>query len=169
LYVRLAVHDAATVAVASRAERESIHNYFSANVGFRRQTFATFGNFRRELGVVGGNPMSGEDTELFARIVAGGGLMGFAPGARVHHIIPPERMRRWYLLRKSYAFGYGSAVAGGRTHNHWDKLARNFLRMVFAFARGDSERAVYHELECANFLGYWRGRLAMITGKRQLR
>jgi hypothetical protein len=138
-----------------------MHNYFSANVGFRRRTFEIFGNFRQDLGVVGSNPMSGEDTELFSRITARGGAVGFAQRARVHHIIPPERMRQSYLRSKTYAFGYGSAVAGGRTHNHLDKLARNVLRMILALARGDSERAVYHELECANFLGYWRGRLDM--------
>jgi glucosyl-dolichyl phosphate glucuronosyltransferase len=161
LYVRLAVHDPARMAVASRAEREMIHNYFSANVGFRRRTFAMFGNFRPDLGVMGGNPMSGEDTELFARIISRGGAVGFAPRACVHHMIPPERMQRPYLRRKSYAFGYGSAVAGGRSHNHLDKLVRNSFRMMLALARGDSERALYHELECANFFGYWRGRLDM--------
>jgi hypothetical protein len=31
--------------------------------------------------------------------------------------------------------------------------------MAAAAMRGDPERAIYHELECANFLGYWRGRL----------
>jgi len=166
LYVRLAVHDPARIAVASRAEREMIHNYFSANVGFRRRTFAMFGNFRQDLGVMGGNPMSGEDTELFARIISRGGAVGFAPRARVHHMIPPERMRRPYLLRKSYAFGYGSAVAGGRSHNHLDKLVRNSFRLMLALARGDSERALYHELECANFFGYWRGRLDMKRASR---
>ena len=166
LYVRLAVHDPARIAVASRAEREMIHNYFSANVGFRRRTFAMFGNFRQDLGVMGGNPMSGEDTELFARIISRGGAVGFAPRARVHHMIPPERMRRPYLRRKSYAFGYGSAVAGGRSHNHLDKLVRNSFRMMLALARGDSERALYHELECANFFGYWRGRLDMKRARR---
>jgi glucosyl-dolichyl phosphate glucuronosyltransferase len=159
LYVRLAVHDAARLAEASPAERETIHNYFSANVGFRRRTFARFGQFREDLGVTGSNPMSGEDTELFARIASGGGAVGFAPRARVHHMIPPERMRRSYLRRKSFAFGYGSAIAGGRNHNHLDKLVRNVVRMTFALARGDCEHAVYHELECANFFGYWRGRL----------
>jgi GT2 family glycosyltransferase len=157
LYVRLAVHDAAKMAAASSAERETIHNYFSANVGFKRSSFARYGNFREDLGVTAGNPMSGEDTELFARIIAQGGAVGFAPSARVHHIIPPERMRRSYLSSKSYAFGYGSAVAGGRSHNHLDKLVRNALRMMVALARGDNERAVYHQLECANFFGYWRG------------
>ncbi len=167
LYVRLAVHDPAKMATASRAELETIHNYFSANVAFRRQTFAKFGNFRQDLGVVEGNPMSGEDTELFARIIAKGGAMGFAPRARIHHMIPPERMRRSYLRRKSYAFGYGSAVAGGRSHNHLDKLVRNTLRMMLALARGDSERAVYHELECANFFGYWHGRLDLKRARRR--
>jgi glycosyltransferase involved in cell wall biosynthesis len=166
LYVRLAVHDAARLAAASRAECDTVHNYFSANVGFRIRTFAKFGKFRQDLGVVGGNPMSGEDTELFARIMAGGGGVGFVPRARVHHIIPPERMRRSYMRHKSYAFGYGSAVAGGRSHNHLDKLARNVVRMMFALGRGDRERAVYHELECANFFGYWHGRLDLKRGRR---
>jgi glycosyltransferase involved in cell wall biosynthesis len=161
LYIRLAVHNPEMVAASTPAELNTLHNYFSANVCFRRRTFELFGKFREDLGVVGGNPMSGEDTELFARIATCGGAIGFVPRARVHHNIPPERMRRKYLRRKSYAFGYGSAIAGGRTHNHLDKLARNAARMLFALARGDTERAVYHELECANFVGYWRGRLAL--------
>ena len=159
LYVRLAVHDPANIANALPAERDAIHNYFSANVGFRRGVFQRFGKFRSDLGVVGTNPMSGEDTELFARIMAGGGTVGFASHARVYHLIPPERMRVVYLLRKSFAFGYGSALVGARSHNHVDKLARNIIRLIFAAARGDCERAVYHGLECANFFGYWRRRL----------
>jgi len=161
LYVRLAVHDEAAIAGANPPDRDHIHNYFSANVGFRRETFKLFGNFREDLGVVGNNPISGEDTELFARIAMRGGAIGFAPRARVHHIIGRERMSRRYLRRKAYAFGFGSAIAGGPTHNHLDKLVRNWLRMLAAAALGKPERAVYHELECANFFGYWRGRLAL--------
>ena len=116
-------------------------------------------NFARTLGVVGGNPISGEDTELFARILSRGGAMGFAQRAIVHHLIPPERMTRAYLRRKSFAFGMGTAFAGLQNHNQFDKLVRNGVRMATAAMRGDPERAIYHELECANFLGYWRGRL----------
>ncbi len=162
LYVRLAVHDPARLANASRSECDTLHNYFSANVGFRRRALDRFGKFRVDLGVVGGNPMSGEDTELFARIMAGGGRIGFVPRARVHHLIPPERMKRSYLRGKSFAFGYGSALAGGRHHNHFDKLVRNAVRLLVAAVRGDAERTVYHELECANYFGYWRGRLDLI-------
>ncbi|MGH7842932.1 MAG: glycosyltransferase, partial [Candidatus Binataceae bacterium] len=165
LQVKLAVHNEPELRAAPPDSLDSIHNYFSANVGFRRETFARFGRFREELGVVGGNPMSGEDTELFERIMREGGAMGFAPAARVHHLIPPERMTRAYLRRKSYAFGRGSAIAGGRTHNHPDKLARNAIRMAIALMRGERERAIYHELECANFFGYWRGRLALRSAR----
>jgi glycosyltransferase involved in cell wall biosynthesis len=164
LYVRLAVHDEQKLAAALPTEIENIHNYFSANVGFRSRTFERFGRFRKELGNIGANPMSGEDTELFQRILRNGGKIGFAPDARVHHIIPAERMRRAYLRRKSYAFGFGSAIAGGPTHNRFDKLARNAVRMIAALARGDTVRAVHHELECANFVGYWRGRLKVSRG-----
>jgi len=159
LWVKLAVHDQRAIAASPPEAAEHLVNYFSANVGFRRSAFERFGNFREDLGVVGGNPISGEDTELFARIMARGGTLGFAPRAIVHHMIPPERMTRAYLRRKSFAYGVGSAFAGGRSHNRPDKLLRNAIRMCAATLRGDPERALYHQLECANFLGYWRGRL----------
>ena len=159
LWVKLAVHDQRAIAAAPPAAAEHLVNYFSANVGFRRSAFERFGNFREDLGVVGGNPISGEDTELFARIMARGGTIGFAPRAIVHHMIPAERMTRAYLRRKSFAYGVGSAFAGGRSHNRPDKLIRNAIRMAAAKLQRDPERALYHQLECANFLGYWRGRL----------
>jgi len=160
LIVKLAVHDRATIESASSEQNETLQNYFSANVGFRRAAFERFGRFREDLGVVGKNPMSGEDTELFARIIAGGGKMGFVRDAIVHHMIGPERMTAEYLRRKSFAFGFGSAIAGGKSHNRLDKLAKNLIRMCGAAMRGDREGVIYHQLECANFFGYWRGRLA---------
>ncbi len=159
LWVKLAVHDRNVIDHASLAEIETLANYFSANMGIRRSAIDRFGKFREDLGVVGGNPISGEDTELYARIIEKGGRMGFEPHAIVHHLIPPDRMTRAYLRRKSFAYGIGSAITGGRNHNRIDKLVRNALRMAAATVSGDQERAVYHELECANFLGYWRGRL----------
>ncbi len=159
LWVKLAVHDRERIEAEPAERAENLANYFSANVGLRRDAITRFGNFREDLGNVGGNPMSGEDTELFARIIARGGRMGFAPRAIVNHLIPAERMTRKYLRRKSFAYGVGSAFAAGRHHNHPGKLIRNAARMAAAAVRGDSERAIFHELECANFLGYWRGRM----------
>jgi glucosyl-dolichyl phosphate glucuronosyltransferase len=159
LWVKLAVHNRRAIESAPTSAAETLDNYFSANVGFRRSAFERFGKFREDLGVVGGNPISGEDTELFARIMARGGAMGFALDAIVHHMIPPERMTRAYLRRKSFAYGVGSAFVSGRNHNRPDKLVKNSIRMLAAMSRGDSERAIYHELECANFFGYWRGKI----------
>lgn len=159
LWVKLAVHDRTAIESAPANEVEVLENYFSANVGFRRSAFERFGRFREDLGVVGKNPMSGEDTELFARIINNGGKMGFVAGAIVHHLIGAERMTPEYLRRKSFAYGFGSAVAGGKSHNRLDKLAKNLIRMAGAALRGDREGVIYHQLECANFFGYWRARL----------
>jgi glucosyl-dolichyl phosphate glucuronosyltransferase len=167
LYVRFAVHDEAAIASAPLAAAEALRNYFSANAGFRRSCFERFGRFREDLGVVGGNPISGEDTELFARILARGGAMGFVPAARVFHLVPAARMNRRYLIRKAFAFGVGTALEGGRSHNRPDKLARNAIRMAVAAARGERERMIFHELECANFFGYWWGRLSRRSGARR--
>jgi len=161
LWVKLAVHVRERIESEPLEKAEVLANYFSANVGFRSSAFARFGKFREDLGVVGANPISGEDTELFERIIAGSGAMGFVPRAIVHHLVPPERMTRPYLRRKSFAYGFGSAIAGGRHHNRIDKLVKNAVRMAAAAFSGNSERAIYHELECANFFGYWRGRLAL--------
>jgi len=161
LWVKLAVHVRDQIEAEPASKSEILANYYSANVGFSRSAFARYGTFREDLGVVGGNPISGEDTELFERILIRGGAMGFAPRAVVHHLIPPERMTRAYLRRKSFAYGFGSAIAGGRSHNRIDKLVRNLVRMAGAALSGNPERTIYHELECANFFGYWRGRLAL--------
>jgi glucosyl-dolichyl phosphate glucuronosyltransferase len=161
LWVKLAVHDRRAIENGAPPDAENLANYFSANMGIRRSAVDRFGPFREDLGVTGGNPISGEDTELYARIIAGGGRMGFAPRAIVHHMIPPERMNPAYLLRKSFAYGIGSAITGGASHNHLDKLVKNVVRMSAAAVRNDRERALYHLVECANFFGYWRGRLML--------
>jgi glucosyl-dolichyl phosphate glucuronosyltransferase len=159
VYGKLAVHP------ESVPPPEKLSQFFSANVGFRRTSLERFGLFREDLGVVGGNPMSGEDTELFARMIAGGGKIGIAPRAVVHHMIGPERMTRAYFRHKSFAFGVGSAFGGGVTHNRPDKLIKNLARMAAASARGNRPLAFYHELECVNFFGYWYGRIKLASRK----
>ena len=144
-----------------RAPPEKLSQFFSANVGLKRECFERFGLFREDLGVVGDNPMSGEDTELFEPHHRRRRKIGIAPRAVVHHMIGPERMTRAYFRRKSFAFGVGSAFGGGRSHNRADKLVRNLLRMAAAAARGNQPLAFYHQLECVNFFGYWYGRIKL--------
>jgi glucosyl-dolichyl phosphate glucuronosyltransferase len=160
LYPKLAVHDPNEIESASPEAVENLSNYFGANMGFRRDTFDRFGRFREDLGVTGSSAISGADTDFFLRMISNGGRMGFVPGAVVHHQIGPERMTRAYLLKKSFAYGFGSAVAARRGHNGIDKLIKNLARMAGAAIRGDREGVLYHQMECANFFGYWRGRAA---------
>ena len=160
LWVKLAVHDRRAIAAAAPGATERLVNYFSANVGFKRSAFERFGNFREDLGVVGGNPISGEDTELFARIIDARRCDRFCAArdrasfdsARADdpRVFAPQefRLRRRQRIRRRQL-----------SHNRLDKLVRNAIRMAAATVRGDPERAIYHELECANFFGYWRGRL----------
>jgi glucosyl-dolichyl phosphate glucuronosyltransferase len=159
VYGKLAVHP------ESAPPPEKLSQFFSANVGLKRKSLERFGLFREDLGVVAGNPMSGEDTELFARIIDRGGKIGIAPRAVVHHLIGPERMTRAYFRRKSFAFGVGSAFAGGRSHNRADKLVKNLARMAAASAHGNRPLAFYHQLECVNFFGYWYARIRLARSK----
>jgi glucosyl-dolichyl phosphate glucuronosyltransferase len=160
VYGKLAVHP------ESVPPPEKLSQFFSANVGLKREALERFGLFREDLGVVGGNPMSGEDTELFDRIMRGGGKIGIAPRAVVHHMIGLERMTRAYFRHKSFAFGVGSAFGGGRTHNRPDKLVKNLVRMAAAAARGNQPLSFYHQLECVNFFGYWYARLRLLRSSR---
>jgi Glycosyl transferase family group 2 len=160
LYPKLAVHDRAAIEAAGADADESMSNYFGANMGFRRAALERFGRFREDLGVVGASAISGADTDFLERLRQRGGRLGFVPEAVVHHLIAPERMTRSYLRRKSFAYGVGSAIAGRPSHNRPDKLIRNLARMIAAAARGDAEGVVHHQLECANFAGYWYGMIA---------
>ena len=159
VYAKLAVHSRETLDRLPDEQVESLGNYFAANMGIRKESAGRFGGFREDLGVIGNNPISGADTDFFIRVLQRGGRIGFVRNAIVNHLIPRERMNRQYLRRKSFAYGVGSAVAKRPSHNSIDKLVRNLVRMASAAARGDSEGVMYHQLEIANFLGYWRGRM----------
>ncbi|MCR9247382.1 MAG: glycosyltransferase [bacterium] len=81
--------------------------------------------FRRDYGRTGG-----EDTELFARLVARGARLGWAPEARVHEVIHEEQCRlRWLWSRYRRAGSvYERIVASSRPR----ATARAALRMVAA-------------------------------------
>ena len=157
LYGKLAIHEPA-LADPAKPRPPLLPLLYSANLAMRRDCFTRFGYFREDLGVFGGRPLGGEDSELFARIIQAGGRVDLVPDAVVHHMIGPERLARSYLRRKSFSYGLGSAVQGGATHNHLDKLLRNLWRMVGASLRGQQSAALGHQMECMNYLGYWYGR-----------
>jgi glycosyltransferase involved in cell wall biosynthesis len=83
---------------------------FGANMAFRKSVFETMDAFREDLGRVGGNLLSSEESELIGRIRRRYAVY-YTPHAPVHHKIPRSRISRRWLLRRIYWQGVSSAVS----------------------------------------------------------
>ena len=72
-----------------------------ANMAFRRKVFQQVGLFNEQLGRRGQSLIGGEDSDLFKRLVAAGGVIYYEPLATVQHKVEaqrvsPEFYRKWY-------------------------------------------------------------------------
>lgn len=83
---------------------------FGANVAFRRSALDMNALFREDLGRVGSNLLSSEETELIDRIRAGHSVY-YTSHASVLHKIPRSRISRKWLLRRIYWQGVSRAVS----------------------------------------------------------
>ncbi|MGE5294772.1 MAG: glycosyltransferase [Solirubrobacterales bacterium] len=73
---------------------------FGLNLSVRKDWLARVGGFDTSLGRRGRSLVSGEESDLLKRIRALGGMAVYEPAAVVGHIVPPERMKiRWFLRR----------------------------------------------------------------------
>jgi len=71
---------------------------FGANMAFRKFAFEKLGGFRTDLGRVGGNLISNEDTELGRRLMAAGLRLRYEPSAITRHPVEQARVRKEYFL-----------------------------------------------------------------------
>jgi glycosyltransferase involved in cell wall biosynthesis len=76
-----------------------------ANMAVRRSVVATIGGLRTDLGKLDGSLRTGEDHEFFLRMLRAGFRGVYAPGARVHHWVPAERLTRPYFRKWQYQNG----------------------------------------------------------------
>ena len=72
---------------------------FGTNMAFRREVFARYGDFRRDLGPQPGSEIRSEDTEFGMRLLQGGEHLWYEPAAVVHHSISRSRITRQYFLK----------------------------------------------------------------------
>jgi len=72
---------------------------FGTNMAFRRDVFARFGDFRRDLGPQPGSEIRSEDTEFGLRVLRGGGRLWYEPAAVVYHAVPSHRVSESYFLK----------------------------------------------------------------------
>jgi glycosyltransferase involved in cell wall biosynthesis len=80
---------------------------FGANMAYRKVMFEKYGGFRTDLGRVGNNLMSGEDTEFGIRLLSAGERLRYEPSAVVHHPVTEDRMKKGYFLRWWFDNGRG--------------------------------------------------------------
>lgn len=85
-----------------------------ANMAFRKEVFVKVGAFRTDLGRVGeGANGACEDSEFGERLLLAGEQLRYEPLAVVYHPVPPERLKKAYLLSWFFGHGYSQALMYG--------------------------------------------------------
>ena len=84
----------------------NVEQLFGANMGFRTDLLQQY-RFDPNLGLVGNNPMRGDETELIGRLTEAGYRGLWVGSARVQHFIPKSRMTTRYLW--GFFLGCGQA------------------------------------------------------------
>ena len=81
------------------------------NAVIRRRVLERAGPYAPELGPTGDRRlMSGEDEELFGRLLRADALGLYVPGLKIYHYVPPERLTKRYYRRWCFWHGVSSSV-----------------------------------------------------------
>jgi glycosyltransferase involved in cell wall biosynthesis len=83
---------------------------FGSNMAITRSLLLSIGGFCTDLGARGNNLMAGEETDLFERLHARAVMVVYEPSAIVHHWAAPERLNRWWTLKRAFKHGLSTAV-----------------------------------------------------------
>jgi glycosyltransferase involved in cell wall biosynthesis len=86
---------------------------YGANMAFRREAFEKYGNFRTDLGPRPGSEIRREDIEFAERLLVAGEPLRYQPGAVVHHPVPEGRMKKMFVLRWWFWYGYSEVAESG--------------------------------------------------------
>lgn len=81
-----------------------------ANMGIRRSMISEIGLFNTQLGRSKKNLMGGEEKDLFERIRNHGGSIYYFPDVVVHHVIPPTRTTKEYIMRMGEGVGKSERI-----------------------------------------------------------
>jgi GT2 family glycosyltransferase len=141
------------------------------NAAFRRCVFAHGLRFSTELGRVGTNLLSGEDTELFMRMKAAGQSLWYCAGSVMYHRVGGERVTRAYFTRQRYWHGISYAILDLRLRGKWyqttqaaARLAKAWLvevpRWLIGAVRRDELQKLHARCSLAKQVGYLRATFA---------
>lgn len=103
------------------------------NMAFRRKVFDCFGMFDPALGRNGKALTGGEETDLFARLRAGGEKLYYVPHAEIFHHIPDEKLTRERFDRQSFDVGRSKYIRAASNDGVRALLADERRKRVFTF------------------------------------
>jgi len=140
--------------------RSSAEWPFGANMAFHREALAGAGQFSTALGRRGRSLLSGEDSDMVARVLALGWRVWLEPTAVVHHRVSAERCHGSYYWRRLWWNGIGRAVNPSVRVTARLLAAIPARLLLWAVAR---DRLYLYRL--AESAGYFAARLGLVGGK----
>ena len=139
---------------------------YGANMAVRKAVFARVGLFDTGRGRSGKSLSSGEDGELFERIMDAGMKAVFLGKSRVHHKVEAFRCTKRYMRRWRYQTSRNLAVStvipgGNRAFNIplylFPQLWRALWRALVGRLTQPADEAFHREIIVAHFLGTMKG------------
>jgi glycosyltransferase involved in cell wall biosynthesis len=139
---------------------------FGANMVVRKAVFDQVGLFDTGRGRTGKSLASGEDGEMFERILAAGIKVVFLGRSRVHHKVESFRCTKAYFRRWRYQTSSNLAVSRGVPGSNrlfnvplymFPQLLRALGRAISARFTQTEDESLYREIIVAHFLGTING------------
>ncbi|MGB9128228.1 MAG: glycosyltransferase, partial [Thiobacillus sp.] len=139
---------------------------FGANMAFRKGVFDLIGQFDTSRGRKGKVLASGEDGELFERILAAQLKVIFIGKSRVHHKVESFRLTKRYFRRwrfqTSRNIAQSCGLAGGRRLFNiplfvFPQFLRSIVRVAWGHLTQPSDEAFNREMVVCHFLGLMQG------------
>lgn len=139
---------------------------FGANMAFRREVFEKVGGFDTSRGRKGNVLASGEDGELFERILAAGFKAVFLGQSRVHHKVESFRLTKRYFRRWRFQTSRNIAQSKDMTGERrllniplyvFPQFLRAVARMLWGHVSQPRDEAFNREMVVCHFLGLMQG------------
>jgi glycosyltransferase involved in cell wall biosynthesis len=140
------------------------------NAVLRRSTIEKVGLYATSVSRNSKRLLSGEDHDMYQRLLASGARGLYQPDLIIHHYVPPERLTKRYFRRWCFWNGVSHGVIE-REHRTpvayllgvprylYGRAARGMLRLArAAFKREDPARSFSDELAVWDFAGFFYGK-----------
>jgi glycosyltransferase involved in cell wall biosynthesis len=143
---------------------------WGGNAVIRREVLARVGPYATELGRGGANLMTGEDREMFERLMKSGARGLYLPDLIIYHYVPPERVTKRYHRRWCFWNGVSQGLSdrkrpapvvylAGVPRWLYGKAARALKGSAReALRRGDPARVFAGELTVWELCGFFYGK-----------